>query len=94
MNSTLYAFVGSRRSSTFANGLLGKGLAVSPDEGRVRAPFDGVVETLFPTKHAIGLKSDDGVEVLIHIGMDTVNLDGRFFETKVKQGDQVAKERY
>ncbi|MDO7871031.1 MAG: beta-glucoside-specific PTS transporter subunit IIABC [Enterococcus casseliflavus] len=73
----------------FANGLLGKGLAVSPDEGLVRAPFDGVVETLFPTKHAIGLKSDDGVEVLIHIGMDTVNLDGRFFETKVKQGDQV-----
>ncbi len=77
--------------AAFSTGLLGKGLAVRPNEGKVYAPFDGTVETLFPTNHAIGLKSVDGIEILIHIGMDTVNLEGKYFVSKVKQEDTIKK---
>jgi PTS system beta-glucosides-specific IIC component len=75
----------------FAQGALGKGVLIEPTEGIVRAPFDGTVMTLFPTKHAIGLISDQGMELLIHIGMDTVQLEGQGFEAKVAQGDKVKK---
>ncbi len=75
----------------FAQGALGKGVLIEPTEGVVRAPFDGTVMTLFPTLHAIGLISDQGMELLIHIGMDTVQLEGNGFEAKVAQGDKVKK---
>lgn len=76
---------------TFAQGLLGQGFAVNPKEGKVVAPFDGKIATLFPTKHAIGIVSNDGLEVLIHIGLNTVELDGKYYETHVKEGDTVSK---
>ena len=75
----------------FSSGMLGKGVAIEPDNGDVVSPVTGVVTTVFPTKHAIGLTSDDGVEILIHIGMDTVGLNGEAFESFVKQNDRVKK---
>lgn len=74
----------------FAQGVMGQGLVIEPLEGELVAPVAGVVSAIFPTKHAIGLVSDEGVELLMHIGMDTVNLDGKGFTAHVKQGDQVA----
>ena len=68
---------------------MGQGVIIIPSEGILSAPFDGVVSAIFPTKHAVGLVSDDGVEVLMHVGMDTVSLDGKGFEALVKQGQQV-----
>lgn len=73
----------------FAAGVLGKGIAIEPSDGRVVAPADCTVMTLFPTGHAIGLLTDSGAEILIHIGMDTVKLDGKYFTARVKQGDKV-----
>ncbi|WOO87780.1 beta-glucoside-specific PTS transporter subunit IIABC [Mollicutes bacterium LVI A0039] len=77
--------------SAFANGLLGQGIAIEPTNGNVYAPFSGTVVSLFPTKHAIGLVSETGCELLIHIGMDTVKLNGEHFESFVSQGDKIAK---
>ena len=73
----------------FSQGLMGQGVVIEPSEGLLTAPFDGVVSAFFPTKHAIGLISDAGTEILIHIGMDTVKLDGKGFEAFVQQGDRV-----
>ena len=75
----------------FASAVLGKGAAVLPEEGKVYAPADGVISTLFPTLHALGMETDEGVELLIHIGLDTVQLNGEGFEAKVSQGDRVKK---
>lgn len=75
----------------FASAVMGQGVGIEPTEGIVVAPFDGKVVTLFPTKHAIGLVSDDGVEVLIHIGLNTVQLDGEHFNTHVEQDAFVRK---
>ncbi|MBD7914375.1 PTS glucose transporter subunit IIA [Clostridium sp. Sa3CUN1] len=74
---------------TFASEMMGKGVAINPKEGKVVSPINGEVQMLFKTKHAIGLKSDDGAEILIHIGMDTVQLEGKHFTAHVKDGDTV-----
>lgn len=81
----------SVNDQTFASGILGNGVAVKPSAGRVVAPFSGEVSTLFDTKHAIGLTSDDGVELLIHVGLNTVELGGRYYDAKVKMGDRVER---
>lgn len=73
----------------FAQGILGKGLAIKPSEGIVKSPVKGKVTILFPTHHAVGLTSENGTEILIHVGMNTVNLQGKHFNPKVKEGDLV-----
>ncbi len=75
----------------FASGALGAGVGILPDKGEVYAPADGVISTLFPTLHAIGMETDEGVELLIHIGLDTVQLEGKGFEAMIGQGDRVRK---
>ena len=73
----------------FSSGAMGKGIAIEPEKGELVAPADGEITTIFPTGHAVGLTTTDGIEILMHIGMDTVELNGTGFETVVKQGDQV-----
>lgn len=73
----------------FASEAMGKGIAVLPAEGKVYSPVSGVITTLFNTKHAIGITSDDGVEILIHVGVDTVQLNGNHFTARVQQGDKI-----
>lgn len=73
----------------FAQGLMGQGVLIQPTEGKLLAPVDGTISVLFPTKHAVGMVSTDGVELLMHIGMDTVNLEGQGFTAHVAQGDTV-----
>ncbi|MDD3224994.1 MAG: beta-glucoside-specific PTS transporter subunit IIABC [Clostridium sp.] len=79
------------KDEAFSKGALGKGVAIEPVEGKVISPVDGVLTTLFPTCHALGITSDDGAEILIHIGMDTVKLEGKYFTPKAKQGDHIKK---
>ncbi len=79
------------KDQVFSSGALGKGIAIEPTVGALYAPADGTITTLFPTGHAVGLTTTDGAEVLMHIGMDTVELDGKGFEVFVKQDDQVKR---
>ncbi len=74
---------------TFSEKMLGEGSAILPNSGKIYAPFDSIVEQIFETKHAILLCGDNDIRVLIHIGLDTVNLEGKGFETFVKEGDKV-----
>ncbi|AJO21430.1 PTS glucose transporter subunit IIA [Weizmannia coagulans] len=73
----------------FSQKMIGDGIAIEPDEGVVVSPVDGEIVQFFPTKHAVGLKTKSGLEILIHIGMETVALNGEGFEGFVQQGDRV-----
>lgn len=75
----------------FGSGAMGQGVGIEPEEGRVYAPFDGTVEMIFDTKHAIGLTSSDGISLLIHVGLDTVELNGQYFTAHVSAGDSIKK---
>ncbi|MCY8979877.1 beta-glucoside-specific PTS transporter subunit IIABC [Bacillus halotolerans] len=75
----------------FSSGAMGQGLAIEPSDSKLYAPFDGTIVMVAPTKHAIGLRSTSGIELLVHIGLDTVTLDGTPFSLKVKEGDTVKK---
>ncbi|MGX6961447.1 beta-glucoside-specific PTS transporter subunit IIABC [Vagococcus xieshaowenii] len=75
--------------AVFSSGAMGQGVAIEPTEGKLFAPIDGEIALLFPTGHAIGMKTTDGAEILMHIGMDTVELNGEGFTAHVAQGDQV-----
>lgn len=77
------------KDETFAGEILGKGIAVIPENGNVYAPFDGIVSTVFDTKHAIGLTSEDGLEVLIHVGINTVELQGKYYQTHISENEHV-----
>ena len=69
--------------------MMGDGIAIKPETGEVVAPFDGVVKMVFPTKHAIGLESKDGIELLIHFGLETVKLEGQGFDILVKENENI-----
>lgn len=75
----------------FAQKMLGEGFAIIPSQGKVYSPFDGVIKMLFPTFHAVTIETKEGVEVLIHIGIDTVELEGLGFKSNIKVGDKVKK---
>lgn len=77
------------KDGVFSEGILGKGVGIIPEEGIVYAPFDGEVILIADTKHAIGLKSTQGVELIIHVGMDTVEMNGKGFSQQVKVGDSI-----
>ncbi|MCM3760359.1 PTS glucose transporter subunit IIA [Alkalihalobacillus oceani] len=74
---------------TFSQKMMGDGFAIDPADGSVLAPVSGEIVQVFPTKHAVGIKTAGGAEVLIHIGLETVTMDGEGFEAHVKEGDQV-----
>lgn len=73
----------------FSSGVMGQGVVIEPSQGELVSPVNGTVTVLFPTKHAVGIVSEEGVEMLMHIGMDTVSFDGKGFEAHVEQGDKV-----
>lgn len=73
----------------FSSGVMGQGVVIEPSQGELVSPVNGTVTVLFPTKHAVGIVSEEGVEMLMHIGMDTVSLDGKGFKAHVEQGDKV-----
>ena len=77
------------KDEAFSSGALGNGVAIVPSEGKLYAPCDGEITTFFPTGHAVGITTDKGADILIHVGMDTVKLDGDGFSPKKVQGDKV-----
>ena len=76
---------------TFSEGMMGNGVAIQPTDGKVCAPFNGTVDMMFDTGHAVSLVSESGIELLIHVGLETVGLNGAPFQIKVKSGDKVKK---
>lgn len=79
------------KDPTFSAEILGQGVAIVPSEGKFYAPADGIVATVFPTGHAAAIKTAGGAEVLLHIGLDTVKLNGKYFTIHVEEGQQVKK---
>ena len=79
------------KDETFASGMLGKGAGIEPTSGRVVSPTNGEVTIMFPTKHAVSILSEDGAEILVHIGLDTVKLNGEHFTSHVEVGQKVKK---
>ncbi|MDO1604471.1 beta-glucoside-specific PTS transporter subunit IIABC [Lactobacillus sp. YT155] len=79
------------KDEVFASKAMGPGIAIQPADGNLYAPADGKVEMIFPTGHAIGISTSNGAQIMVHLGMDTVQLDGKFFETHVKKDDEVKK---
>ncbi len=79
------------KDPTFSAGILGQGVAIEPSEGKFYAPADGIVATVFPTGHAAAIKTAEDAEVLLHIGLDTVKLNGKYFTIYVEEGQQVKK---
>lgn len=77
------------QDEVFSTGMMGQGVAIIPYEGKVYAPCDGEISATFPTGHAVGLVSADGVEILIHVGIDTVKMNGNGFDLKVNEGQRV-----
>lgn len=77
--------------STFNSGMLGQGVAIVPSEGKIYAPADGEIAMVFETLHAVSMTADNGVEILVHVGLDTVELKGEGFEAHVQTGDKVKK---
>lgn len=75
----------------FSTGLMGEGIAIKPENGKVYSPVNGKILFLFPSKHAIGIVSDNGVEILIHLGLDTVSLNGKCYKSYIKEGYRVNK---
>jgi PTS system beta-glucosides-specific IIC component len=90
MSGSLLA-LSDAKDEAFASGAMGQGVAIDPSEGKLYAPCDGEIVTFFPTGHAIGMMTDEGAELLIHVGMDTVDMKGDGFTPKAKQGDKVKK---
>ena len=76
---------------TFGEEMLGKGMAIEPSEGKLYSPIDGSVAVVIDTKHALSIVSDNGAEILMHVGLDTVKLKGKYFTPKVSVGDKVKK---
>ena len=79
------------KDDVFSSKMLGDGVAIVPSKGELFAPIDGVIEMVYSTKHALGLKTTDGVEILFHIGIDTVNLEGKYFTSYVQEGQKVSQ---
>lgn len=82
------------KDEVFSQKILGDGYAIKPTDGKIYSPVAGTVTTVFPTKHAIGITTDNNLEILVHLGIDTVELKGEPFEVAVKQGDTVKQDDY
>lgn len=75
----------------FSQKMMGEGVAIEPTDGKIHAPIDGTIMQVSPTNHAVGIVAQDGTEILVHVGLETVLLEGKGFELKVKEGDKVSK---